>query len=221
MGKPFTLSRQQVRELDRLATEELGIPSILLMESAGRGIAEFILSHSLHGKIVICCGKGNNAGDGFVVARYLDNHNISAHILLFADPIELKGDAKINYEIAVKTALSITIVTEECLDVVIAKELVNADWIVDALFGTGLQGFPHSFYYNTIEAINKSSANIIAIDIPSGLDCDTGKPLGIAIKATYTLTIAGLKKGFINPEAKEFLGEIYVVDIGIKKLLGS
>lgn len=168
--------------------------------------------------MVICCGKGNNAGDGFVVARYLNNWNIPAHILLFSHPEELKGDAKISYKIAVKIALPITQVTEKNFNAIVTDQLSHADWIVDAMIGTGLRDHIHSFYQQVIRAINKSSAKIVAVDIPSGLDCDTGQPLGIAIEADYTLTIACYKKGFSQPEAKKFLGEIQVIDIGLQKI---
>ncbi len=219
MNNWLTLSRDQIRELDRRAIEEFGIPGILLMESAGRGIAEFLLSLPIQDEVMICCGKGNNAGDGFVVARYLNNWNIPAHILLFAHPEELKGDAKINYEIAVKTALPITQVNDKNFDAVVTDKLSHANWIVDAMVGTGLRDRIHSFYLRVIQVINESSAKIVAVDIPSGLDCDTGQPLGIAIEADYTLSIAGYKKGFANPEAKKFLGEIQVIDIGLQKIL--
>lgn len=213
------LDRKKARELDQRAIEVLGIPSILLMESAGRGIAEFILSRSIQGKIVICCGKGNNAGDGFVVSRYLNHHHIPAHILLFANPSTLKGDAKINYNIALKTGLPITVVTEESTHPTLLPTLTEQDWIIDAIFGTGLQGEVNTFYSQVIQAMNESRASMIAIDIPSGLDCDTGEPLGVAVKAVYTLTIACYKKGFTAPRATEYLGKVHVIDIGISKLL--
>lgn len=212
------LTRDQARDLDRRAIEDLGIPSILLMESARRGIAEFILSHHVRGKIWIFCGKGNNGGDDFVVARYLNNCNLTVHILLCANPAELRGDAKTNYEIALKMLLPITIVNDKNLDALITETTSGTDWIIDALLDTGLRGYITSFYQKVIQVINKSHAKIVSIDIPSGLDCNTGRPLGIAVKANYTLTIACYKTGFTQLEAKEFLGEIQVVDIGIRKI---
>lgn len=221
MNELFTLSRNQARRADRRAIEDFGIPSIILMENAGRGMAEFLLAHHIHGKMVIFCGKGNNGGDGLVIARHLYNHNLTAQILLFADPGDLKGDAKINFDIAAKMALPITVVNDQNLQAVITEHLINADWIMDALLGTGLQGKVTPFYNKVIQAISNSHAKIIAVDIPSGLDCDTGKPLGAAVKADYTLTISGFKKGFINSEAKEFLGKVHIINLGIEKILFS
>ena len=189
------------------------------MENAGRAIVDYLLSCGVKGKIIICCGKGNNAGDGFVVARYLDNLDLPVHILLFADPKALTGDAKINYDIAVKTSLPITIINDEHLPAVIHEKLSNAEWIIDAIFGTGLQGPVREPYYTIIRALNGSKAKILSVDIPSGLDCDSGEPLGIAINAAHTVTFVGNKKGFLNPSAKKFLGHVHVADIGIPKIL--
>ena len=123
MNHSLLLSRDGARELDRRAIEELGIPGIVLMENAGRATVDYLLSCGVAGKIIICCGKGNNAGDGFVVARYLDNLDLPVHILLFADPEALTGDAKINYDIAVKTSLPMTIINDEHLPAAIHEKL--------------------------------------------------------------------------------------------------
>ena len=219
MNHSLLLSRDGARELDRRAIEELGVPGIVLMENAGRAIVDYLLSCGVTGKIIICCGKGNNAGDGFVVARYLDNLDLPVHILLFANPEVLTGDAKINYDIAVKTSLPITIINDKNLPTAIHEKLSNAEWIIDAIFGTGLQGSVREPYYTIIQAINDSKAKILSVDIPSGLDCDTGEPLGIAISATHTVTFVGNKKGFLNPSAKKFLGHVHVANIGTPKIL--
>src|SRR3990167_3368506 len=126
MNDPFMLSREQARELDRRAIEEFGIPGIVLMENAGRGIVDYLLLRKAQCKIMICCGKGNNAGDGFVVARHLDNHHIQVHVLLFADPLELRGEAKVNYDIVVKSAIPLTLVTTENFNIVLNDVLPNA-----------------------------------------------------------------------------------------------
>ncbi|MHB1947479.1 MAG: NAD(P)H-hydrate epimerase [Gammaproteobacteria bacterium] len=210
------LSRDEARELDRRAIQELGIPGVVLMENAGRNIADYLLSLKPTGPVVICCGKGNNAGDGFVIARYLDIHDIPVRIILLGQSEEFKGDAQINYQILTKSGIPTRICHDsQCLE----EELVNADWIVDAIFGTGLSGEIRSPYYQMIQVINIQTAKILSIDIPSGLDCDTGKPFGIAIKAQHTATIVALKKGFNNPEAQPYLGKVTIVDIGIPKIL--
>lgn len=213
------INRQQARELDRQAINLFGIPGIVLMENAGKKIADFIINQNIEGKIIICCGKGNNGGDGFVIARHLDNHEKDIHILLFAKPDEIKGDALINFNICLKCNIPITIVNENNFTKIENEILSHAKWIIDALFGIGLEGVVRYPYDKIIQAINETSAIIISVDIPSGLDCDTGVPLGIAVKATHTFTFAFMKAGFIYPEAKKFLGKIHIVDIGIPKLI--
>lgn len=111
--KEKIFSRDEVRELDRRAIEDFGMPGIILMENAGRGVVDYMLSCHARGKIVICCGKGNNAGDGFVVARHLDNLGLAVHVLLFADPENYSGDAKINYELVHKSLIPMTVVNSE------------------------------------------------------------------------------------------------------------
>lgn len=217
MDKKILLSRDEIRALDRLAIEEIGMPGAILMENAGRGTADYLVSLGAQGSIVICCGKGNNAGDGFVAARHLDNAGLSAHILLFCNACDLQGDAKLNYDIAVKSGLLITIVNDDNFNAICTPVLTKADWIVDALLGTGLSGVVRSPYDKVITMINSSAAKVLSIDIPSGLDCDTGEPLGIAVKAHYTATFISYKKGFVQPQAKSYLGDIRVIDIGIPK----
>ncbi len=198
--------------------EKYGIPGIVLMENAGRGIVDYILKLKRTGKVVICCGGGNNGGDGFVVARHLSNNNIPVQILLFTDPDTLNGDAKTNFDIVTKSEIPIKILTHEKLNT-LQSDLSEADWIVDALFGTGLRGQIKPPYDTIISAINNAAKNVLSIDIPSGLDCDTGEPLGMAVFAKHTLMMVGLKKGFLNSRAKQYLGEIHVVDIGAPGVL--
>ena len=213
------LSREEVRALDLRAIEEFGMPGIILMENAGRGVVDYMLSCHAQGKIVICCGKGNNAGDGFVVARHLDNLGLAVHVLIFANPEDYSGDAKINYEIAHKSLIPMTVVHHENLNEVIKTILAKADWVIDALFGTGLKGKVQPPYNSIIQTINQMKTTVLAIDIPSGLDCDSGKPLGCAIKATHTVTFVAIKQGFTKLDAKQYVGHVHVVDIGTPKIL--
>jgi NAD(P)H-hydrate epimerase len=209
------LSRQQVREVDRLAIEEFGVPGVVLMENAGRGAAEVLRAQGLHGPVVLCCGKGNNGGDGFVIARHLDNWKVPIRVLLFARPEDLTGDALVNYHIIRQAGLALTVHTEQPVDMeAVERELSGAEWIVDALFGTGLSGALRSPFEEIVKAINAGSARVLAVDIPSGLDCDTGKPLGTAVRAHHTVTFGALKKGFADPAAAQWLGQVHVVDIG-------
>ncbi len=217
------LSREEVRALDRRAIEEYGVPGVVLMENAGRGTAELLLSLGVRGPVVVCCGKGNNGGDGFVIARHLDNHHVQVQVLLFVPAEELVGDAAINYQIIARAGLPLKILSDRSLvEKILRSELASADWIVDALFGTGLSGPVRPPFDQVITAINLCPAQVMAVDIPSGLDCDTGKPLGPVVRAHHTATFVALKKGFANPEARPWLGQVHVVDIGVpRKLIES
>jgi NAD(P)H-hydrate epimerase len=210
------LSRDEVRSLDRRASEEFGMPGLALMENAGRGAAELLLRLSVGGRVVICAGKGNNAGDGFVMARHLDNHHIDCHVVLLNRAHDLSGDAAVNFHVIDKAGLPIE-VNVPFDEVSLQRTLANADWVVDALFGTGLTGPVRPPYDSAVALINQSAARVLAVDIPSGLDCDTGRPLGPTVKANHTATFVAPKKGF--PSAQEWLGEVHVLDIGAPRRL--
>lgn len=206
------LTRVQVRDLDRRAIEEFGIPGSVLMENAGRGAAELLCSLGISGPVVICCGKGNNAGDGFVIARHLAIRSVRVHVLLFANPDELRGDAAANYHTLSQTAVSIEHIKAPQFD---QPEFASADWLVDALFGTGLTAAVRPPYDGIIAAMNRSRIRTLAVDVPSGLDCDTGNPLGPCIQAAHTATFAAVKMGFVQPEAQPWVGKVHCIDIGI------
>jgi NAD(P)H-hydrate epimerase len=209
------LSRDEVRAIDRRAIEEFGVPGVVLMENAGRGTAELLLALGVAGSVVVCCGKGNNGGDGFVIARHLDNHGVAVKVLLFARPEELAGDAAVNYGIVHRAGLPVTVHAEPAPDWdAVRLDLATADWVVDALFGTGLRGPVRAPFDRLIEVLNASPARILAVDIPSGLDCDTGQPLGPTVRAHHTATFVALKKGFAEPDAKRWLGQVHVLPIG-------
>jgi NAD(P)H-hydrate epimerase len=205
-----SLTRSQVRELDRRATLEFGVPGIVLMENAGRGAAEILLRLGVQGTVVVCCGKGNNGGDGFVIARHLDLHNVPVrvHLIVLAD--DLKGAAEVNYRIIERSKIQIVSGFET---------LQDADWIVDALLGTGLSGPVRQPFLGAIEAINQMRKKVLAVDLPSGLDSDTGLPLGAAVRADHTVTFVAPKTGFQNPGARPWLGQIHVADIGAPRAL--
>jgi NAD(P)H-hydrate epimerase len=214
------LSREEVRNLDRRAIAELGLPGVVLMENAGRGTAELLRALGVHGGVVVCCGKGNNGGDGFVIARHLDNYQIPVRVLLFARPEELTGDAAINYRVLAASGVPIEIHAGAVLnDEAVRRHLAAAEWVVDALFGTGLAGPVRPPFDAVIAAINASPARVLAVDIPSGLDCDTGQPLGPTVRAEHTATFVALKQGFTNPAAQEWLGQVHVLDIGAPRKL--
>src|SRR5262249_35784914 len=150
----------------------------------------------IHGPVVVCCGKGNNGGDGFVVARHLDNRGISVKVLLFCQPGDLSGDAAINYRILTRSNVEISapaIFSDN--DKTLRRDLDAAEWLVDALFGTGLSGSIRPPLDGVIQAINASPARVLAIDLPSGLDANTGEPLGAAVQADHTVTFVAPKVG--------------------------
>jgi NAD(P)H-hydrate epimerase len=214
------LSRAEVRAVDRRAVEEYGVPSIVLMENAGRGAAEVLLALGVSGRVVICCGKGNNGGDGFVIARHLDLHGREVRVLLFADPAALTGDARVNYEIIVKARMPLTVHAGAVLDAAaVRRELADAGWVVDALFGTGLEGPPRAPIDEVIDLINANRAPVLAVDIPSGLDADTGQPFGRAVRAAHTVTFVAMKKGFLAPAARAWTGQVHVASIGVPRAL--
>lgn len=223
LGHPFipsrSLSRAEVRAVDRRAIEEYGVPGAVLMENAGRGATELLCALGVEGLVTICCGKGNNGGDGFVMARHLDNREVPVRVLLFAKPEDLAGDAAINYGIIARSGLPLDVRVQPPDRESLTRELAGSEWIVDALFGTGLSGPVRPPFDEIIAAINASGAHVFAVDIPSGLDCDTGQPLGSTVKAEHTATFVALKKGFAEPAAREWLGQVQVIDIGAPRTL--
>jgi NAD(P)H-hydrate epimerase len=210
------LSRDEARELDRRAVEDLGVPSLVLMENAGRGTAELLVRLGVHGPVLVCCGKGNNGGDGFVVARHLDLRGIAVRVFLFGRPEELTPDAAVNYRILERAGPSIRVFSDEVDFAALRQALAGAEWVVDALFGTGLKGPVRAPFAQIITTINDSPARVLAVDIPSGLDCDSGQPLGPTIRARHTATFLAMKKGYNDPAARPWLGQVHVLDLGVK-----
>jgi NAD(P)H-hydrate epimerase len=214
------MSRDEARALDRRAMDEWGVPGVVLMENAGRGCAELLLRLGVQGRVVVCCGKGNNGGDGFVIARHLDNAGVRVAVLLFADAADLGGDAAVMYRILAHGGPPVaTYPHGEVDESQLRREFACADWIVDALFGSGLTGALRAPFDWIVRAINESAARVFAVDIPSGLDSDTGLPLGATVRAHHTATIAALKKGFVRPEARAWLGTVHVIDMGAPRRL--
>jgi NAD(P)H-hydrate epimerase len=207
-------SRAALREMDRRAVEEFRIPILVLMENAGRAVADaarHMLKHG--GSVLIVCGPGNNGGDGLVAARHLHNAGVAVEILLLADPVQFRDAAAMQLAIvhAMKLHVQTISTNHQELRNWLAESHPN-DLIVDAIFGTGLSRPVEGLARDVIEAINKTRHAVLAVDIPSGLDCDTGLPLGIAVKAATTVSFCGTKMGFANAAA--YTGKVMVGDIG-------
>ena len=211
------ISRDEVRDVDRRAVEEFRMPSVLLMENAARGAAELLLELGVRGPAAICCGRGNNGGDGFAMARHLENRGVEVRVLLFAEPRDLKGDAAINYGILEAARTPIVVLPREGFRESLDAELARAEWIVDALLGTGMMGAVREPFATAIEAINAAGKRVLAVDIPSGLDCDTGEPLGICVRTEHTATFVARKIGFDNPSSAAYTGAVHVIDIGVPR----
>ncbi len=215
-----SLTREEMRELDRKAIEEYKIPGIVLMENAGRNVAEEVLKmigDPQQTRVAVLCGKGNNGGDGFVIARHLHNHHVPVEVFLVARISDILKDRDagtnlqilLNMKMPVNELLNITDVNSTL------KDLSNCTILVDALFGTGLSGEVREPFKTFIQKVNNLDRPIVAVDIPSGLDCNTGKVLGAAIKATKTVTFASSKRGFYLEDGPNYTGEVIVTDISI------
>jgi NAD(P)H-hydrate epimerase len=213
------LSRDEVRGLDVRAADDLALPTLILMENAGRGAAEVLRRRAgPSARIVIVCGPGNNGGDGGVVARHLDAWGYPVHVVWLADRQKLRGDAAAQWEILEKSGIDQTPLPSadpEQFEAIIK----DADWLVDGLFGTGLSRPVEGPMRGAIEAMNSSGKPILALDLPSGLDCDTGQPLGAAIRARVTASFVAPKLGFSQAGAAEFTGDVEVVEIGLPRCL--
>ncbi|MCS6866816.1 MAG: NAD(P)H-hydrate epimerase [Gemmataceae bacterium] len=221
----FTLTRAQVRELDRRAIETFGVPGVVLMENAGRNCAEWLMRLNPHRQpVVIVCGPGNNGGDGLVMARHLDNAGWPVRVHLFASPPrDPTSEAAINHAIVRHSQIPLVHSPVDRLEPAqleqLHSELANAEWIVDALFGTGLSKPLGPPFDGLVQAVQASGKPVLAVDIPSGLDCDTGEPLGVCIRATHTATFVAAKRGFLNPNSRAWTGAVQVIDIGAPRVL--
>ncbi|RME45114.1 MAG: NAD(P)H-hydrate dehydratase [Deltaproteobacteria bacterium] len=211
-----------MRELDRTTIEEIGIPGVVLMENAGRGAVEVIRAHFPDrvregAQILLFCGKGNNGGDGFVIGRHLHNRGCRVRFLLFSPVEKVTGDARTNLEAARKMGLSIVEVTDR---ETLRKEedaVAGADLLIDALLGTGLTSELRDLYRAAVETMNQSATPVVAVDVPSGLHTETGRPLGAAVQADLTVTFGLPKVGEVVYPGAGYTGRLVTVDIGIPR----
>jgi NAD(P)H-hydrate epimerase len=216
------LTAEQMRTIDRMTIEEIGIPGAVLMENAGSRIAAEIAARfpDFAGRnLVIVAGKGNNGGDGLVAARHLRNRGAEPAVLLLAPKSELKGDAALNLAAAEKSGVEVVDASTELCWKKQAMTLAHASIIVDAVFGTGLQKPAEGLFARAIEDMNKARGFRVAVDIPSGLSSDSFEIIGPAVRADLTVTLAAPKIAHVFPPASELVGELVVADIGIPTFL--
>lgn len=221
----FVFDRAGIRAVDSLATRVFGVPSVVLMENAARHAADVALDlveGNATPTVAVFCGGGNNAGDGFAVARHLANAGLDVRLGMLTPIARLKGDALTNATIAKRMGLSMSSIATRT-EASVAKLAKGADLIIDALFGTGLDRPLAGAALAIVRAINRAAGKgptpVLSLDVPSGLDADTGAALGDAIKADVTVTFAGLKRGFLIEGAWPYLGETIIADIGAPREL--
>jgi hydroxyethylthiazole kinase-like uncharacterized protein yjeF len=211
-NKPF-LSRDEVRTFDRICIETLGISGQVLMENASRGAADWIARYLLLDEVEegslpvgIVCGGGNNAGDGFAIARRLATHGIETQTLMVTPAAKLSADARANLDILMN--LNLPVATYD-------GTLPECRLWVDAIGGTGIEGPLRVELSAIVDQLNAHPSRTVSIDIPTGMDCDTGEVSGSCIQAAATLTFVSRKVGFENPAAARYLGEVHTFDIGV------
>jgi NAD(P)H-hydrate epimerase len=219
------LSREALRDLDRRAISEFGIPGIVLMENAGEACARRIedlldagatrIAEPFH----VVCGSGNNGGDGFVIARHLHNRGYAVEVHLASRPPapDRAPDAAVNFDIVRRLRLPIHAPSaDRAADI---RRAASSGTIIDAIFGSGLDRAVEAPYREWIDGLNRSGLPIVAIDIPSGLDADSGRILGGAIRALHTLTFVAAKLGFALADGPGAAGTVHVLGISIPRQL--
>lgn len=203
------LTAAQMREADRRCIEEIGMPGVVLMNNAGTAVYREVD----RGPVGIVCGKGNNGGDGFVVARLAMLAGYETHVVLVADPASIRGDAQVFMRVFEKVGGTIFIANSDAKARDAVRGLSDCAVIVDALLGTGIKGDVTGPARAAIEAWPE--VRTVAVDLPSGLDADTGEVCGACIRADVTVTFQCPKAGFQNPAAMPYIGRLVVADIGI------
>ena len=220
------LTCEQVREIDRLALEKWGMPSLLLMENAALNAVAVVLDTlenqlliaPSQAKVTLLCGSGNNGGDGYAIARHLHHWGVEVAVLALQSPDAMTGDARINALICQRMRLPITLIDNPAQ---VTDACAKQDVVIDALLGTGFHRPVREPIRSIIAAINGlDQPCVVAIDVPSGLNADTGQPCDIALHADVTVTFVDRKVGFDAPSAADYLGQVHIADIGVGQLRG-
>jgi ADP-dependent NAD(P)H-hydrate dehydratase / NAD(P)H-hydrate epimerase len=212
------LTAAQMREADRYTIEEIGIPSLVLMENAGRQVVaalEAAYEERLDGRVAVLCGRGNNGGDGFVVARTLLQRGVDCAVFVIGAVADVRGDARVNLDILGRLGVTVVEINDEQTWELHFSEISQCTLIVDAIFGTGLTSGLSGMLETVVADVNASGIPIVSIDLPSGLSADTPHLIGDCIDASMTVTLAAPKLPLILPPAEAHAGDVVIADIGI------
>jgi len=231
-----TVSVARMQELDAAAIGTFGIPRLLLMEHAGLAVAQATFAVKRFGAaaspaiaptpsisttpiILVCCGPGYNGGDGLAAARHLDNAGIPVRIILLADPGRVRGAAAVNLRIVRKLGIPVSVIRS-------ARDWSRRDWtrkrfglIIDALLGTGIHDTVREPVHSAVLWINRQRCPVLSVDLPSGLSSDTGRPCGVAVRASRTITLGLPKTGLRRASARAWSGRVEVADISLPRIL--
>ena len=212
------LNAAQMREADRYTIEEIGIPSLVLMENAGRQVVSAIeaaYESRLNGRVAVLCGRGNNGGDGFVVARTLLQRGIDAAVFVIGSVADVRGDARTNLDILGRLGVTVVEIADEQSWELHFSEISQCTLIIDAIFGTGLKSPLAGMLETVVADVNASDIPIVSIDLPSGVSADTAHLIGDCIDASMTVTLAAPKLPLVLPPGEAFSGDVVIADIGI------
>ena len=215
----IAISSNQMYEIENMGHSKFGMKKVLMMENAGFGVADFIIKKFKNKpisklKILAICGSGNNGGDAMVTARHLTCSSINLKVIFLGDPSSIKTEeALTNFEIISKMNKTIELIISSKVDTKVKKQILNADIIIDGIFGTGIKGEIQDPHLSIIKLINKSKAYIIAVDIPSGLNPNTGEITSNVIRANTTITFHRIKLGLLTN--KKYTGNLILKKIGI------
>lgn len=215
----IAISSNQMYEIENIGHSKFGMKKVLMMENAGFGVADFIIKKFKNKpisklKILAICGSGNNGGDAMVTARHLTCLGINLKVIFLGDPSSIKTEeALTNFEIISKMNKTIELIMVSKMDTKIKKKILNADIIIDGIFGTGIKGEIQDPHLSVIKLINKSKSYIIAVDIPSGLNPNSGEITSNVIRANTTITFHRIKVGLLNNT--KYTGDLILKKIGI------
>jgi len=212
------LNAAQMREADRYTIHEIGIPSLVLMENAGRQVVaamEAAYESRLEGRVAVLCGRGNNGGDGFVVARTLIQRGIDAAVFVIGSVADVRGDARTNLDILGRLGITVVEISDEQTWELHFSEISQCTLIVDAIFGTGLASPLGGMMETIVADVNASGIPIVSIDLPSGLSADTPHLIGDCVDASMTVTLAAPKVPLVLPPGEAHAGDVVIADIGI------